>query len=137
METKLFNIPAEKRNVVLYLETYKGNRIAIKLLKYLKAGDKFFINDVGGMTETRIFEVSIFTNLDFEDIIAELKVQITDWMRNETPENYLFDFTQKRLGFINSFNVFSNDGFHIEVCHKIKENRTNGGTTIPANKITI
>lgn len=136
MDNKLFEVQPEKRNVVLYLETYKGNRIAIKLMKLIGEGDIFFTSPVNGVSENRIFEVSIFSDKHFEEIMATLKHELVNLMETNFPENYLFDFTESRLGFINSFSIFDSSGTHFQVCHKIKENRTNGGTNIPVKKIT-
>lgn len=135
--SKLFEIPASKRKVVFYLETYKGNRIAIKLMKLIKKSSNFFVDDVESSEDSRIFEISIFSDKDLTDLVAELKDSIISKILTDTPENYLFDFKDRRLGFINSFNVFSENGFHFEVCHKIKEVRTNGGTNIPVKKINV
>ena len=137
MDNKLFKVPQKKREVILYLSTYKGNRIVIKLMALLTCHSIFTIEDVESNGETRIFEISIFSDMDFDSIVSRLKVTIVNLLHDHTPANYLFDLKNRRLGFINSFNVFSNKGFHFEVCHKIKELRTNGGTNIPTNKITL
>lgn len=137
MDNKLFKVPQKKREVILYLSTYKGNRIVIKLMALLICHSIFTIEDVESNGETRIFEISIFSDMDFDSIVSRLKVTIVNLLHDHTPANYLFDLKNRRLGFINSFNVFSNKGFHFEVCHKIKELRTNGGTNIPTNKITL
>lgn len=138
MDNKLFKVPQKKREVIFYLSTYKGNRIAIKLMKLLKESSSYFmVEALKSSDENRIFEISIFTDIHFENIVSILQVTIANLLYSNTPENYLFDFKNRRLGFVNSFNVFSNKGFHFEVCHKIKEIRTNGGTNIPTNKITL
>jgi hypothetical protein len=133
-EPVLFDIPVNRRKVVFYLGTYKGNRIVTKLLSLLKG---FEINDVDCIGETRIFEISVFSDKETEVIVKELKKEIVKFMETDFPDNYLFDLKERRLGFINSFNVFSDAGFHFEVCHKIKEVRTNGGTSIPDKKIIL
>lgn len=126
-----------KRNVVFYIATYKGNRIAIKLMSLLKESSDFTVEALESLDENRIFEISIFTDMDFKDVVLYLKEVFVLYLDTHFPDNYLFDFKDRRLGFINSFNVFSGEGFHFEVCHKIKEVRTNGGTNIPTQKITI
>lgn len=137
MDNKLFKAPPEKREVIIYLQTYKGNRIVIKIMKLLKYHYIYSVEEIKSSDENRIFEISIFTDYDFDAIIKNLKCELIDYMKFNFPDNYLFDFKNRRLGFVNSFNVFSDEGFHFEVCHKIKEIRTNGGTNIPINKITL
>lgn len=127
-------IPAHSRKVIFYLSTYKGNRIVTKLLSLLKG---FEINDVDNIGETRIFEISVFSDKELKEIVEHLKKELVKFMLNDFPENYLFDLKERRLGFTNSFNIFSESGFHFEVCHKIKEVRSNGGTLIPETKVVI
>lgn len=134
---KLFDIPANRRKVIFYLGTYKGNRIVTKLLSLLDEFSIFDINDVDSFEETRIFEISVFSDKELKEIAEHLKKEIVKFMGTDFPDNYLFDLKERRLGFINSFNIFSDEGFHFEVCHKIKEVRTNGGTNIPNKKITV
>lgn len=134
---ELFDIPANRREVIFYLGTYKGNRIVAKLLSLLKEFSVFDVNDADSLEETRIFEISVFSDKEVKEIAEHLKKEIVKFMGSNFPDNYLFDLKERRLGFINSFNVFSENGFHFEVCHKIKEVRTDGGTNIPDKKITL
>lgn len=106
-------------------------------MSLLKESSDFTVEALESSDENRIFEISIFTDKDFINVVADLKQVFVDYMETKLPDNYLFDLRNRRLGFINSFNVFSGEGFHFEVCHKIKEVRTNGGTNIPTQKITI
>lgn len=137
MNIKLFEIPEQKRKVILYLQTYKGNRIVTKLLSLLDEFSIFDVDDIESIEETRIFEISVFSDKEIKEIVEYLKNDLIKFMRNDFPDNYLFNLKDRQLGFINSFNIFSDDGFHFEVCHKIKEVRTNGGTFIPDKKITV
>lgn len=134
---KLFDITANRRKVIFYLGTYKGNRIVTKLLSLLDEFSVFDVNDVDSFEETRIFEISVFSDKELKEITEHLKNELIKFMRNDFPDNYLFNLKDRQLGFINSFNIFSDEGFHFEVCHKIKEVRTNGGTNIPDKKIII
>ncbi|MCP4552336.1 MAG: hypothetical protein GY834_09910 [Bacteroidetes bacterium] len=131
MQEKLIQVPAEKRNLIFFLDTFENNRIAIKLMRLLKDHDKFSVDRVN----SRIFEISIFTDKEFNDIVFDLKTSLTGYMEVNFPYNYLFDLSKRKLGFVNSFNVFSEEGMHLEVCHKIKELRHN--TVLPEQKVTI
>lgn len=134
---KLFDIPANRRKVIFYLGTYKGNRIVTKLLSLIEEFTIFDVNDIDNVGETRIFEISVFSDKEIKEIAEHLKKEIVKFMLTDFPENYLFDLKERRLGFTNSFNIFSESGFHFEACHKIKEVRTNGGTLIPETKVVI
>lgn len=118
--SKLFNVPPIKRKVAFYLGTYKGNRIVSKLIHLLEEFSVFDIKNAGSIDETRIFEISIFSDKDFTEILADLKSEFVYWIGSSFPNNYLFNFKDRQLGFVNSFNVFSDEGFHFEVCQKLK-----------------
>jgi hypothetical protein len=134
---KLFNIPPVKRKSVFYLATYKGNKIVAKLIRTLKEFSEYDINDVGYIDGNRIFEISVFSDKEIGELVDNLKQKIAAYLLFDFPENYLFDLKERRLGYVNSFNVFSGDGFLFEACHKIKEVRTSGNTIIPEKRIVI
>ena len=136
-ELKLFEVPAQKRKVTFYLETFKVNRIATKLIDLLKEFSNFEVKAVEGFEEKRIFEISIFSYMDQNKLAEELKKEIIVILGVHFPDNYLFNFKDKQLGYVNSFNVFSENGFHFEACHKIKEIRSKGNTLIPEQKIIV
>lgn len=135
MKYKLFEIESEAREICFFLETYKGNRIAAKLMRSLKERNIFEVKDTPREKESRTFEIHIFTNEEFIKVMLLLKSEIAEIMFSDTPENYFFDFTDKKLGFVNSFKVYSSDGVHFEVCHRIKERKQN--TKLPTKRIIL
>lgn len=135
--SKLFEVPANERELKFKLETYKGNRIALKLIKLLKRDGVYKIAQLEGLNENRIFEVSIKSNQSKFDVLNELKNEIISYIPDNFTNNYLFNFKDKSLGFVYSFTVELDGETRFEVYHKIKEVRTNGGTNIPAAKNQI
>lgn len=137
---KLFEVPASPRDVIFRFETYKGNRIALKLLKLMRADPVFKIKSVESPNENRIFEISIFSGEDLETIISKLKGEFISYIPDNFPSNYMFDFSGKRLGFIHSFQVFNEmtDELCFELFHRNKEVRTDGKSIVPdfKNQIT-
>lgn len=135
--SKLFEVPANERELKFKLETYKGNRIALKLIKLLKRDGVYKIAQLENINENRIFEVSIKSNQSKFDVLNELKNEIISYIPDNFTNNYLFNFKDKSLGFVYSFTVELDGETRFEVYHKIKEVRTNGGTNIPAAKNQI
>lgn len=136
--SKLFHIDAIKKEYFFILETYQKNRIAIKILKELECNEKYNISTSESLTESRIFEIRIFSNDYKSNVISNLKNDIIEAIKTSFPKNYLFDFGEKRLGFTYSFKVYIHDDCSCFECyHKIKEIRCDGSSLIPNIKEQI
>lgn len=137
--SKLFNVPANERELKFKLETYKGNRIALKLTRLLKRDGVYKIAQLESSNENRIFEVSIKSNQSKFDVLKKLQSEIISYIPDNFPINYLFNFKDKSLGFVYSFTVELDGETRFEVYHKIKEVRTKDGTNIPSaeNQIIV
>ncbi len=119
---KLFNIEANKRTVSLYFETYKGNRIALKLLRLLGSGGVYEVKETNSKEKNiRIFEVSVLSNKSEDDIIQDLKNEIVSYIPDNFTKNYIFYFSGNPLGFIRSFEFGIHEIKKVVCYHKIKE----------------
>ena len=109
-------------NQIYTLRTYKGNRIAIKILKELKILGYEVKEGKNRYGESKFFRIS--TKKSGEEFQKELVYLIPQIF----PLNYSFRFGQTPFGYINSFILVGFD-IHIKVSHKIKEVKK--GTILP------
>lgn len=120
--TKLFEVPPKERQVKLILRTYKGNRIALKIIRLLKKGGVYNVNDVSDSSENnRTFEVLVLSNKSLIDSLEDLKNEIISYIPDHFEKRYIFHFTQKPLGFVRSFEIEVEHIRKIVCYHKIKE----------------
>lgn len=121
---KLFEVPAETREVAFKLRAYKQNRICNKILKLLKRDGVWAVkeNRRKDPENCRIFIVSKISSDTIQDTAKSLKNEIISYIPDAFAPNYQFDFTGEALGFIRSFEVLSQDDDLLFVCyHNIKE----------------
>lgn len=125
-------IKQESKEFIFHLETYQKNRTVNKIMKLLNEDKNFTVEDVESLGQSRIFEIRIFSN-DAEPIItAYLKQTICNIIKDNFPLNYQFDFRARRLGYTNSFNVFTaNNAFCFECYTRVKEIRKDGSSVLP------
>lgn len=122
---KLFEIEAIKRPVTFRMETYKSNRVALKIVRILSKGNYFQVKEIEkDNKESRIFELYRVTNITFEQALSEVKNEIVASIPDNFKPNYLFCFYGHPLGFVNSFSITGEAGT-INVSHKIKEIKPN------------
>ena len=130
--SKLFHISAIKKEYFFIFETYQKNRIASKIIRKIKEDKKYIISVSESLTESRIFEIRIFSGDYKSNVIHNLKKDIYKAIKASFPNNYLFDFGDRRLGFTNSFKVYLHDDcFCFECYHRIKEIRRDGSSIMP------
>lgn len=129
---KLFNVPAETRELAFLLETYQKNRIVNKIIRLLAKKEKYDIVVLQSLEDSRIFEIRTNSDKKEDKVIRELKEDICSVIKQNFKPNYLFDFGSRRLGFTNSFNVFTRSNkFCFECYHRIKEIRNDGSSVLP------
>lgn len=126
--SQLFYIEPTPVKRTYKLTTYKGNRIALKLMRILKKGKIYSIKRLQSAKDLVIFEVSIVsTNEALEDNVLLIR-EIVSYIPDTFPSNYLFDFKSQPLGFVHSFNI-KGEYMDVNVSHKIKEINKNSVLT--------
>lgn len=134
---KLFDIKANERELIFKLETYKGNRIALKIIRLLKADGIYKVRE-SYLGEIRIFEVRTNSDLEESEAGGKLKEEIISYIPDNFKVNYRFNFKEAPLGFVRSFCVRdSEDKIIFDVYHRIQEIRTNGASVMPSHKDQI
>lgn len=131
---KLFNLNPISVNRVFYIETYKGNRIALKLIKLLKKDNLYKIKLSERGKDFTIFEVSILSKEEKTKALDSLVSEIISYIPDNFTRNYIFKVNEQPLGFINSF-VVRDDKRKVYFSHKIKE--INKNSILPKNQITV
>jgi hypothetical protein len=126
-------IKQESKEFIFHLETYQKNRTVNKIMKLLLNERKVFkVEDVESFGETRIFEIRFNSFLNEKFASELLKTTICDIIKDNFPLNYQFDFRSRRLGFTNSFNVFTaTNVFCFECYTRVKEIRKDGSSVLP------
>jgi hypothetical protein len=125
-------IKQESREFIFNLETYQKNRTVNKIIKLLSQDKNFTVEDVESLGHSRIFEIRIFSSDPESVVIAYLKQTICNIIKKSFPLNYQFDFRSRRLGYTNSFNVFTaTNVFCFECYTRIKEMRCDGSSVLP------
>lgn len=122
--SKLFEVPAEPREVAFKLQAYKQNRICNKILKLLKRDGVWAVKENRRLDPEnyRIFIVSKVSTDTIQDTANSLKNEIISYIPDAFNQNYQFDFTGNTLGFVRSFEVLSQEDDLLFVCyHNIKE----------------
>lgn len=120
--SKLFEVPAVPRKITFIMETYKGNRIALKIILMLRKGGVYKVKEIfkPDIEENRIFEISIKTTRTYPEALGDLKLEIVSCIPDTFPPNYLFSFSGHPLGFKNSFTIESAE-LLLTASHRIKE----------------
>jgi len=128
--SKLFEAPAIPRKIKFRMETYKGNRVALKIILMLRKGGVYKVKEIfeDKVKENRIFEISTKSIRTYPEALGDLKLEIISCIPDTFPTNYLFSFSGHPLGFKNSFTIES-DELLMSVSHRIKEVKK--GTKIP------
>lgn len=112
------------------LHTYTANRIASKLMRLLKKDGVYKVGNDWDPERTdaeRIYTISIETDREYRDVIADLKNEIISYLPDHFPKNYTFEvhlFDKfPPLGFIYSFEIVDEltKGVLIRGSHRIKE----------------
>jgi hypothetical protein len=129
-------IKQESKEFIFHLETYQKNRTVNKILKLLNEDKNFKVSDVESFVESskqsRIFEIRFNSFLNEKFASELLKTTICNIIKKSFPLNYQFDFRARRLGYTNSFNVFTaNNVFCFECYTRIKEMRCDGSSVLP------
>jgi len=132
--SKLFEVPAEPREVAFKLKSYKQNRICNKLLDFIKRDAVWAVKRERRKDpeNCRIFIVSKISTDTIQDTANSLKNEIISYIPDAFTPNYQFDFTGNTLGFVRSFEVLTQEDDLLFVCyHNIKEVRTKGESIMP------
>lgn len=122
--SKLFDVPANPREVAFKLRAYKQNRICNQILRLIKRDAVWAVkeNRRKDPENCRIFIVSKISTDTIQDTANSLKNEIISYIPDAFTPNYQFDFTGNALGFVRSFEVLSQDDELLFVCyHNIKE----------------
>lgn len=120
MKNKLFEVPAEPRILTFTLQAYHGNRLAVKLMRLLKAGKIYTVKRLRNQKEFTTFELSILSVEEKKDALKLLVQEIISYIPDNFPPNYIFWVNDQPLGSVNSFSI-NLDGETINFAHKIKE----------------
>lgn len=136
---KLFDIPATPVERVFLVEAYAGNRIAVKLMRLLKADKIYKVKRLrDNNKDFTIFEVSINSTETLETAFKKLKEEIISYVPDNFAPNYLFSVGVLKMGFTYSFrlstiNELSPDFRQSLFFHKIKE--INKNSVMPTKQI--
>jgi hypothetical protein len=134
MNNKLFNIPAVAIERVYVLETYHGNRIAVKLMRLLKAGNVYKVKRLKSKNDLTIFEISLKSKEHYDAAFKRLIAEIFSYVPDNFPPNYLFWVGDNPLGSVASFKIGKKgDSYSLSVSHKIKE--INKSSVMPTQQI--
>ena len=116
-----------KKEVVYKIEAYPKSRIVNKIIKGLKETGNFKIAKSEGDLNSRIFDVLILNEQDYNwfSFVSE----ICHIIKKQFPDNYQFNFREKKLGYTYSFNITTDTGQVINCYSRKKEIRTDGTST--------
>ena len=136
---KLFNIKPIQSETTIYLNTYKGNRVALKFIKLLKKGGVYKVKDPRRGDDEPSFTITITTDKTAEEDFNDFKNELISYIPDNFKSNYLFDFAGFcSLGYIKSMFIYCiGVPGALEVGHKIKEIRTSGESIEPKNQEQI
>lgn len=114
------------------LRTYKGNRIAIKLMRLLKSGNIYKVKRIQDNKEFVTFEILISSKKNEKSELEALIAEIVSYIPDHFPLNYQFGISRMKLGFVYSFNI--EIGCHEKwFSHRIKE--INKSSIMPTTQI--
>lgn len=134
---KLFDIPATPVERVFIVEAYAGNRIAVKLMRLLKADKIYKVKRLrDNNKDFTIFEVSINSTETLETAFKKLKEEIISYIPDNFAPNYLFSVGIVKMGFTYSFRLSHGEGLNTLTAlffHKIKE--INKNSVMPTKQI--
>jgi hypothetical protein len=117
------------------IETYPKNRVVNKIIRALKQNQNFKITKINSEESSRIFEV-LFLN-DKSVYWFSFVSQICHIIKKEFPQNYQFNFREKKLGYIYCFKITTETGQVINCYSNKKEIRTDGTSKSPELKDQI
>ena len=118
-----------KKEVVYKIEAYPKSRIVNKIIKGLKeTGDFKISKSAGEVYDSRIFDIQF---LNQENNWFSFVSEICHIIKKQFPDNYQFNFREKKLGYTYSFNITTDTGQVINCYSRKKEIRTDGTSTAP------
>jgi hypothetical protein len=129
----LFEVPPNERELVFQLKTYKGNRVALKMLKTLDKDGVFHVRPVETQEKkpSKIYEISTISANSREEEVEILKKALISLIPKSFKKNYQFNFLGWPLGFTRSFEISLEGRVVFSVCHNIKEIRRDGTSHEP------
>jgi len=114
------------------LTTYRGNRVAIKLMRLLKSGNIYKVKRIQNNENLITFEILISSIKNERAELEALVNEIVSYIPDHFPPNYQFGINKMKMGFVYSFEI--EIGGRLKwFSHRIKE--INKNSIIPTTQI--